>query len=87
MSRGWGERGSSRAWRNVRQYVLDRDRHRCQLRLHGCTYRATHAHHTVEWFGRPEDVDPALIVAACSSCNLKTGDPAGADPEPRPWVW
>lgn len=86
-TRGWGEQGSSRAWRRVRAHVLDRDRYRCQLQLDGCTYRATVAHHTVTFIGRPEDVDPALIIAACEHCNLAVGDPASTDPEPKPWTW
>ena len=82
MSRGW-ESGSTRAWRRVRRQVLERDHHRCQLQLPGCTGRATHAHHTK---GKAMGDDPAHLLAACSSCNLKTGDPTRFDPEPKPWA-
>jgi len=82
VSKSW-ESGSTRAWRRVRRAVLERDRYRCQLQLPGCTTRATHAHHTK---GKAMGDDPAHLVAACSSCNLATGDPTRHDPDPRPWV-
>lgn len=79
MSAGWSG-GSTRAWRKVRQHVLERDRWRCQLKLDGCTTRATHVHHV---HGKLAGDDPAGLVASCESCNLKLGDPTRADPEPR----
>ncbi len=79
MSGAWG-RGSTRAWRKTRKSVLDRDGHRCQLMLGGCTTIATHAHHLD---GKAAGDNPDRIVAACEHCNLVTGDPAapGHDPE------
>lgn len=84
MSQRWAG-GSTRQWRRVRALVLARDGHRCRLRLPGCTTRANHVHHTVarEVVGD----DPAHLLAACASCNLKAGDPAKNDPTPRPASW
>ena len=80
MSKSW-EGGSTTAWRRTRRMVMDRDGWACQLRLDGCTGRAEHAHHT---HGRNvTGDDPRFIVAACPSCNLKTGQPQG-NPPPEP---
>lgn len=85
MSRRW-KAGSTTAWRKIRAQVLDRDAHRCQLRLAGiCTHTATHVHHT-----RPRELagdDPAHLVAACAPCNQAVGDPTRHDPAPRPSRW
>ena len=82
MSRNWAK-GSTRRWRDLRRRVLQRDSWECQLRLAGCTHIATCVHHTR---GRAvTGDDPAHLVAACQSCNLKLGDPTRAsDPPPRP---
>jgi 5-methylcytosine-specific restriction endonuclease McrA len=85
MSRSWPN-GSTRAWRRIRQYVLDRDGHTCQLRLTDrCTGVATQAHHTL---GRQATGDdPAFIVGSCASCNATARDCPElgvTDPEPRP---
>lgn len=81
MSRSWAG-GSTKAWRKLRAQILERDGHRCQVRLPGCTDVATHAHHTM---GRDRTGDdPRYIVASCEHCNLTTGQPALApDPLPR----
>ena len=82
MSYSW-QGGSTRAWRKLRAAVLLRDGYRCQLKLDGCEGTATHAHHTK---GRAvTGDDPAHLVAACASCNLKVGDPQRlADPPAVP---
>lgn len=80
MSKAWAS-GSTAAWRRVRAFVLERDGHRCQLKLDGCTTRATHVHHTVA--REVAGDDPAHLVASCQSCNLTTGDPRRHDPRPR----
>ncbi len=56
-------------WRAHAKRILLRDRYRCRLRLEGCTFRATTAHHvTYDRFGGDErDSD---LVAACRECNL-----------------
>jgi 5-methylcytosine-specific restriction endonuclease McrA len=80
VSRTWAG-GSTRRWRKIRQRVLERDGHTCQLALPGCTRYATHAHHL---HGKASGDDPAGLVAACPSCNLKTGDPTRRSSQPRP---
>lgn len=84
--------GSTRGWRKVRALVLLRDGHRCQLAIPGvwrtgageerrCLVTADCVHHTR---GRAvTGDDPAFMVAACTPCNLKIGQPA-VDPAPRP---
>lgn len=81
MSGAW-KGGSTREWRRIRRHVLERDGYRCKLKLDGCTTVATHAHHTK---GKAMGDDPRHLVAACSNCNLKLGDPTRHDPEPNPW--
>lgn len=90
-SRRWAS-GSTAQWRRTRAFVLDRDGHRCQVKIPGewvtrygqtrrCLGVATQAHHT-----RPREIvgdDPRYLVAACAPCNRKAGDPAAGDPEHR----
>ena len=62
--------GSTRAWRTLRAKVLERDGHRCQLRLDGCTMRATTVDHDFPVSaGGSDHMDN--LVAACAPCNLK----------------
>jgi 5-methylcytosine-specific restriction protein A len=92
MTQDW-TKGSTRAWRQLRQQILDRDNHTCQLQIPGvCTHRATHVHHIN---GRTEGDNPENLQAACAECNLHVGDPTmrrhraaqdRPDPEPRLWV-
>jgi len=82
MSKTW-EKGSTRAWRRTRRLVLERDAYRCRLKLDGCTTRATTAHHVK---GKAMGDDPAHLIAACSACNGRVGDPRRHDPDPNPWV-
>lgn len=84
VSKRW-EQGSTRAWRRTRAAVLDRDGHRCRLKLDVCTTVATHVHHTVA--REVAGDDPAHLVASCAACNLKIGDPSKGDPEPSPRGW
>jgi hypothetical protein len=92
MSRAW-EQGSTRRWRWIRDAVLVRDGYRCRIALPGtwpvmggmarCLGVADCVHHTR---GRAlTGDDPAFMVAACTPCNLKVGDPTRMpDPPPRP---
>jgi hypothetical protein len=83
VSRAWVT-GSTRAWRRLREQILARDHHTCQVRLPDvCTHRATCVHHTL---GRAyTGDDPAFLVASCAPCNLRLGDPSDApDPAPQP---
>ena len=96
MPDSWAN-GSTRTWRKKRRRVLERDRHRCQLKLpaacdctirgcrrfHGCKTRADCVHHLD---GKALGDDESRLVAACTPCNLHVGDPAkgaGGDPPPR----
>lgn len=86
-------KGSTRAWRQLRLKILDRDAYECQLRIPSiCTHRATHVHHIN---GKTSGDDPDNLQAACAECNLHVGDPTmknhkktppGADPEPNLWI-
>lgn len=83
MSKAW-EGGSSASWRKLRKQILDRDGHKCRLRIEGiCTDRATCVHHTVGK-GVTGD-DPRYLVASCRlrECNLHIGNPERYDPEPE----
>jgi 5-methylcytosine-specific restriction endonuclease McrA len=73
MSRIWTG-GSTRRWRRIRAYVLDRDHHTCQAQVRGlCDLIATEAHHTL---GRAITGDnPDYLIAACKPCNIHIGDP------------
>lgn len=84
MAVGW-EGGSTRAHRNARAQVLAAAGERCQLRLDGCTTIATEAHHTLGKTVTGDD--PAFMVAACRSCNVRVGDPRADDPQPAVTPW
>jgi 5-methylcytosine-specific restriction endonuclease McrA len=79
-SRDWSS-GSSKAWRKLRARILERDQHRCQLKLPGCTTIATDAHHIL---GKIHGDNPDQIVAACGHCNKTVGEPTRHDPQPTP---
>ena len=93
MSKTWAK-GSTRAWRRLRDTILARDGYRCRLRLPGewvnrkgqhvrCKVVADCVHHTL---GKSiTGDDPRYLVAACTPCNLKVGEPAKQpDPAPQP---
>lgn len=80
----------------VRPAVLARDRYRCQLRLEGewkvlggtarCKVKADCVHHVLGK-GVTGD-DPRYMVAACTPCNLRVGDPSrNVDPPHRSPRW
>jgi 5-methylcytosine-specific restriction endonuclease McrA len=77
-SRGAGKlHTGSKAWRAVRQRVLERDDFKCQLRLPGCKAVADEVDHSV-----PREVggvlyDEANLRASCGSCNRSQGNRAG----------
>jgi 5-methylcytosine-specific restriction endonuclease McrA len=77
LSGAWGA-GSTRAWRKTREQVLRRDGYRCMLQIEGvCVGRADCVHHTI---GKANGDDPDHLVAACTPCNLRVGDPGAKDP-------
>lgn len=84
-SKNWSG-GSTRAWRKLRQRILDRDNHVCQMKITGiCTYRADCVHHLN---GKANGDDPKYLVSSCTACNLHIGDPTrtSTDPEPLPFT-
>lgn len=55
-------------WRKLRGVVLARDRGVCQLRLPGCTVRASHVDHIrPHAFGGSDDIEN--LAAACPNCH------------------
>ena len=60
--------GSTRAWRNLRQHVLQRDRGRCRY----CGRLASHVDHVVPVV-RGGPTHESNLVAACADCNLEKG--------------
>lgn len=60
--------GSTRAWRKVREEVLERDGHRCAY----CGAKATHVDHKRPRAQGGTD-SPRNLVAACAGCNLAKG--------------
>lgn len=96
MSRAWA-RGSTRRWRRIRAAkLLDNlvnNGGRCQLALPGtwttrtgqvrqCAGQADCVHHP---HGKARGDDPDLLMATCTPCNLRVGDPTTTpDPEPAP---
>lgn len=85
---GWAGKGGNRAWTALRKRIIERANDLCELRLPGCTNRATQVHHSQPWSGKPEDADPSTLVACCAPCNKRAGwttNHAQADPDPLPW--
>lgn len=76
--------GSTRRWRRIRAYVLERDAFACRFvvpdRPGGiCGAYATHVHHVDPRATGGTD-DPAKLAAACSDHNLAKGSEPGLDP-------
>lgn len=90
--------GSTRAWRRLRLYVLERDGWRCQLEWapgRKCGAIASHVDHVI-----PRSVGgtdhPGNLRAACAACNLRRGAGPGQTsgqgasqrrPRRRQWTW
>jgi 5-methylcytosine-specific restriction protein A len=60
-------------WKQVRAFVLDRDRWVCQIRDKGCTHGATEVDHIVAAVEGGAFYDPANLRAACKRCNSTRG--------------
>lgn len=52
-------------WQTLRRRILARDKGICQLRLPGCTHRATDVDH----IDNRDDHGDGNLQAACSPCN------------------
>lgn len=66
------ERGYGAAWQRKSKRVIARDGGVCQLRLNGCTGRATTADHIVPKIQGGTD-DDSNLQAACNTCNASKG--------------
>lgn len=79
MSRSWAG-GSTRRWRRVRELVLARDGHRCQVPKGAgiCGERATHVDHIRPLADGGDKWDMSNMRAACAPCNLSRGTSARA---------
>jgi 5-methylcytosine-specific restriction protein A len=60
-------------WKRTRKRILERDSHRCRLRLPGCKDKATSVDHIVPASRGGTDADHNL-VACCWPCNQKKGN-------------
>lgn len=56
-------------WRKLVEQVLERDGHRCQLRLRGCRGVAVGGDHIVPLADGGPRLDPRNVRATCRSCN------------------
>lgn len=84
---------STPQWRRVRAYVLERDRHACQLAYEGCTVRATAVDHIIERRDLPAGstlhLDEQNLRAVCWSCHSRKTHrktPAVHAPPSRVWT-
>lgn len=75
MSDRYGQ-GGSRAWRHVRQLVLERARYRCEIEVPGvCVHGATQVDHKENLAALgisrndPRALDPANLQATCDRCH------------------
>lgn len=63
----------TRAWREARLAVLDRDGWRCQIQGPHCLGRANAVDHIVPRSEGGEVFDPANLRASCRPCNSQSG--------------
>lgn len=61
------------AWRQARAQTLERDGYECQLRLKGCTGKATQADHIIPVAEGGPPFELANLRAACEHCNTSRG--------------
>lgn len=96
MTGGW--QGSTRAqrlppdWPAIRLRILQRDGHRCQIQLPGCTIDATEVDH----INPGDDHTDTNLQAACPWCHSKKSSAEGnaartrlsnkRKPEPHPGI-
>lgn len=88
MSASWAG-GSTRTWRKLRLFVLDRDGFGCQVPTSSgdlCGAFATHVDHIVPLSKGGAKYDDRNCRAACASCNLRRGAAVKRQPV-RAWSW
>jgi 5-methylcytosine-specific restriction protein A len=56
-------------WRKIRLEILERDRHRCQIKGPGCTGEALEVDHILPVSLGGAWWDPENLRASCSRCN------------------
>ena len=56
-------------WRRIRQQILTRDNHTCQIQLAGCTTHATQVDHITPTSQGGAWWDPTNLRASCQHCN------------------
>jgi len=82
MSNAW-KTGSTRRWREIRSYVLARDRWKCQIQGNDCTKRATEVDHIIRREDGGTDGTENLR-AACGKCNRgRERERVRIEPPPR----
>ena len=67
------ERGYGARWQRTSASVIARDGGVCQLRLAGCTVRATTTDHVIAKANGGTD-DDANLITTCRPCNSKKRD-------------
>ena len=60
--------GSTRAWRTVRQAILERDGYQCKVQLPGCEQHANEVDHIRRVIDGGTD-HPTNLRATCGPCN------------------
>jgi 5-methylcytosine-specific restriction protein A len=60
---------NTRAYRRLRVWILDRDRHACQIHGPNCTRAATEVDHVICRADGGDCFDPSNLRAACRPCN------------------
>ncbi|KMV23347.1 HNH endonuclease [Mycobacterium heckeshornense] len=75
---------STAAWKQFRDYILDRDGHHCHLRYPAiCTGRATTIDKIIPASQRPDlALDPANAHPACKACNEHKARTTDRQPPP-----
>lgn len=87
MSSRWrASNANSPTWKAQRSRVLQRDGYECQMRLPGCTGRATQVDHLAAWLPG-QDVQDASLQAACAHCNSSAGSPEKRNPPVERPAW
>ena len=71
-------------WKKVRQQVLERDNHVCQIGNAGCTRNATEVDHILPVSMGGPWYDPDNLRASCRWCNLQRNRKVTAAPS-RTW--
>jgi 5-methylcytosine-specific restriction endonuclease McrA len=78
---------NDRAWLTMRQLILERDAHRCQIRKPGCTSHATQVDHITALAHGGARLDPGNLRAACTHCNASEGAIVGNARRATGYTW